>query len=75
MTVYCRWSRRNSQCAGGDEYQSLGVALLRIVTRVAFDGGVRLFAVGDPDQPIYGFIGADGKLLLELADRGGYNCS
>ncbi|HRY02080.1 MAG TPA: ATP-dependent helicase [Beijerinckiaceae bacterium] len=52
-----------------DEYQDLGVALHRIVTRVAFDGGVRLFAVGDPDQSIYGFTGADGALLQELAER------
>ena len=46
-----------------------GVALHRIVKRVAFDGGVRLFAVGDPDQSIYGFTGADGALLQELAAR------
>jgi len=52
-----------------DEYQDLGVALDRIVRRVAFEGGVRLFAVGDADQSIYGFAGADGALLLELAER------
>jgi DNA helicase-2/ATP-dependent DNA helicase PcrA len=52
-----------------DEYQDLGVALHRIVKRVAFDGGVRLFAVGDSDQSIYGFTGADGALLQELAER------
>ncbi len=52
-----------------DEYQDLGVALHRIVRRVAFEGGVRLFAVGDADQSIYGFTGADGALLLELAGR------
>jgi ATP-dependent DNA helicase UvrD/PcrA len=51
-----------------DEYQDLGVALHRIVTRLAFDGGVRLFAVGDPDQSVYGFTGADSRLLLELAE-------
>ena len=52
-----------------DEYQDLGVALHRIITRLAFVGGVRLFAVGDPDQSIYGFTGADGRLLDELAAR------
>jgi DNA helicase-2/ATP-dependent DNA helicase PcrA len=52
-----------------DEYQDLGVALHRIVKRLAFDGGVRLFAVGDPDQSIYGFTGADGSLLQDLAAR------
>ena len=52
-----------------DEYQDLGVALHRIVKRLAFDGGVRLFAVGDADQSIYGFTVADGALLMELAER------
>ena len=53
-----------------DEYQDLGVALDRIVRRLAFEGDVRLFAVGDPDQSIYGFTGADGGLLTDLANRG-----
>jgi len=52
-----------------DEYQDLGVRLHRIVKRLAFDGGVRLFAVGDPDQSIYGFTGADGSLLMELLEH------
>ena len=52
-----------------DEYQDLGVPLHRIVKRLAFEGGVRLFAVGDADQSVYGFAGADGGLLLELAER------
>ena len=52
-----------------DEYQDLGVGLHHIVKRLAFDGGVRLFAVGDADQSVYGFNGADSSLLLELADR------
>ena len=52
-----------------DEYQDLGVPLHRIVKRLAFDGGVRLFAVGDADQSVYGFAGAHSELLLELAER------
>jgi DNA helicase-2/ATP-dependent DNA helicase PcrA len=52
-----------------DEYQDLGVALDRIVRRLAFEGGVRLFAVGDFDQSIYGFTGADGGLLVALSER------
>lgn len=52
-----------------DEYQDLGVPLHRIVTRLAFTGGVRLFAVGDADQSVYGFTGSDGDLLLGLAER------
>ena len=52
-----------------DEYQDLGVPLHRIVKRLAFHGGIQLFAVGDADQSIYGFAGADGNLLMELAGR------
>ena len=52
-----------------DEYQDLGVPLHRIVKRLAFHGGIRLFAVGDADQSIYGFTGADGDLLMELSGR------
>jgi DNA helicase-2/ATP-dependent DNA helicase PcrA len=52
-----------------DEYQDLGIPLHRIVKRLVFDGGVRLFAVGDADQSVYGFSGADSALLLELAAR------
>ena len=52
-----------------DEYQDLGVGLHRIVKRLAFDGNARLFAVGDADQSVYGFNGADSSLLQELAAR------
>lgn len=52
-----------------DEYQDLGVALHDIVQRLAFSGGVRLFAVGDYDQTVYGFTGADGALLQQLSER------
>lgn len=51
-----------------DEYQDLGVALHRIVANLCFRGRSRLFAVGDPDQSIYGFTGARPELLRELAD-------
>lgn len=50
-----------------DEYQDLGVPLHRIVLRLAGEGQIRLFAVGDPDQSVYGFTGADGALLSGLA--------
>lgn len=52
-----------------DEYQDLGVGLHDIVRRLTFDGGVRLFAVGDYDQTVYGFTGADGALLRELSEH------
>jgi superfamily I DNA/RNA helicase len=52
-----------------DEYQDLGIPLHQIVAHLCFDGGMRLFAVGDPDQSIYGFTGARPALMNELAGR------
>ena len=51
-----------------DEYQDLGIPLHRIVGTLCFRAGSRLFAVGDPDQSIYGFTGARPELLRQLAD-------
>ena len=51
-----------------DEYQDLGIPLNRIVHSLCFGSGSRLFAVGDPDQSIYGFTGARPELLRELAN-------
>ncbi len=51
-----------------DEYQDLGAPLHRIVQHLCFQAGIRLFAVGDPDQSIYGFQGAHPELLKELCD-------
>lgn len=49
-----------------DEYQDLGLPLHRIV--LAFlRAGIRIIAVGDPDQSIYGFTGAKPSLLRALA--------
>lgn len=52
-----------------DEYQDLGIALHRIVMSLCFTTGVRLFAVGDVDQSIYGFTGARPELLRRLSER------
>jgi DNA helicase-2/ATP-dependent DNA helicase PcrA len=52
-----------------DEYQDLGQALHRIVQCLCFKAGMRLVAVGDPDQSIYGFTGAEPSLLQSLAKR------
>lgn len=52
-----------------DEYQDLGIALDRIVNILCFHTGIRLLAVGDPDQSIYGFQGAEPSLLKNLAVR------
>jgi len=54
-----------------DEYQDLGLPLHRIVMSLCFDAGIRLLAVGDPDQSIYGAFGSRPELLQALADREG----
>lgn len=52
-----------------DEYQDLGRALHRMVMGLCFSVGMRLFAVGDVDQSIYGFNGAYPELLERLSRR------
>lgn len=52
-----------------DEYQDLGGPLHKIVTSLADLAGVKVFAVGDPDQTVYDFTGAHPKYLDELAKR------
>lgn len=54
-----------------DEYQDLGIPLHRMVLSLLKTGAVRLLAVGDPDQSIYGFIGAQPQLLVDLAHMEG----
>ena len=50
-----------------DEYQDLGLALHHMVMELCFNTGMRLFAVGDVDQSIYGFTGAAPELLQQLS--------
>lgn len=52
-----------------DEYQDLGRALHGMVMGLCFTTGIRLFAVGDVDQSIYGFVGAEPLLLQSLSER------
>lgn len=52
-----------------DEYQDLGRALHGMVMGLCFSVGMRLFAVGDVDQSIYGFTGAHPELLRRLSER------
>lgn len=54
-----------------DEYQDMVPALDRLVRKLCFEQGMRLFAVGDPDQSIYGFNDASPELLVRLAERQG----
>jgi ATP-dependent DNA helicase Rep/DNA helicase-2/ATP-dependent DNA helicase PcrA len=49
-----------------DEYQDLGLPLHRMVLALMNKAGVRIIAVGDPDQSIYGFTGANPALLKAL---------
>lgn len=52
-----------------DEYQDLGYPLHRIVLSLMKEIDIKIFAVGDPDQSIYGFMGANPRYLQELAAR------
>jgi DNA helicase-2/ATP-dependent DNA helicase PcrA len=49
-----------------DEYQDLGRPLHEIILSLLFKTKIKLFAVGDPDQSIYGFQGATPDYLNEL---------
>ena len=52
-----------------DEYQDLGYPLHLIVKSLMRDTQIEVFAVGDPDQSIYGFTGSDAKYLQSLAQH------
>ncbi|MCM3046629.1 UvrD-helicase domain-containing protein [Bacillus altitudinis] len=54
-----------------DEYQDLGATLDRIIRILCIKNTTRLLAVGDPDQSIYGFTGAQPSLLNDLAQQPG----
>jgi DNA helicase II / ATP-dependent DNA helicase PcrA len=56
-----------------DEYQDLPPTLDTLVKSLAFDQAVdaTLFAVGDPDQAINGFMGTKPELLNDLAETTG----
>ncbi|KJZ12865.1 hypothetical protein TW85_13960 [Marinomonas sp. S3726] len=55
-----------------DEYQDLGKPLHEIVLLLV-DHGVKVIAVGDVDQSIYGFTGAHPELLLSLSERSDFD--
>jgi DNA helicase-2/ATP-dependent DNA helicase PcrA len=54
-----------------DEYQDLGIVLHRLVLLLA-ENGMNVFAVGDPDQSIYGFTGSEPRLMHELYQQEGF---
>jgi DNA helicase-2/ATP-dependent DNA helicase PcrA len=49
-----------------DEYQDLGKPLHEIILSLLIGTNIKLFAVGDPDQSIYGFQGAIPDYIKEL---------
>ncbi|HEX6886688.1 MAG TPA: ATP-dependent DNA helicase [Candidatus Nanopelagicales bacterium] len=51
-----------------DEYQDTDPAQVQLVRALA-RGGAQVVAVGDPDQAIYGFRGADVRGILEFPER------
>lgn len=54
-----------------DEYQDLGGPLHRLVLRL-HDARINVFAVGDPDQCIFGFNGASPEYLKQLTTHPGF---
>lgn len=49
-----------------DEYQDLGKSLHEMVLELVFNAGIKLYAVGDTNQSIYGFNGGYPDFLIEL---------
>ncbi|WP_019156817.1 ATP-dependent helicase [Robertmurraya massiliosenegalensis] len=52
-----------------DEYQDLGKPLHEMILSLFSLTKIKIFAVGDPDQSIYGFNGAIPQYLLELKEN------
>lgn len=52
-----------------DEYQDLGRPLHEMILALFTRTDIKIFAVGDPDQSIYGFSGAIPDYLMELYNR------
>lgn len=52
-----------------DEYQDLGKPLHEMILTLFHNTHIKIFAVGDPDQSIYGFQGAIPDYLFELYDN------
>ena len=52
-----------------DEYQDLGRPLHEMILALLTNTNIKIFAVGDPDQSIYGFVGAIPDYLMEIYKR------
>lgn len=55
-----------------DEYQDLGKPLHEIVLSLFHNTKIKLYIVGDPDQSIYSFNGANPNYMHELLDLAGF---
>lgn len=51
-----------------DEYQDVNPAQYRLIRALCPDDGRELFVIGDPDQSIYGFRGADVGFFRRFAE-------
>jgi DNA helicase-2/ATP-dependent DNA helicase PcrA len=61
-TLHQRW-----RWISVDEYQDVNHAQVRLL-RLLTAGGANLCVIGDPDQAIYGFRGADRRFFLSFLD-------
>jgi DNA helicase II / ATP-dependent DNA helicase PcrA len=52
-----------------DEYQDINAKQFELVTELAGEGSPNLFAIGDPDQAIYGFRGSDVHYIDKLKEH------
>ena len=55
-----------------DEYQDLGGVLHQLVLALHDQAGIAISAVGDADQSVFGFTGADPRYIDDLAVRGDF---
>lgn len=51
-----------------DEYQDINYAQYSLIQQICKDGPVNLFAIGDQNQAIYGFRGADVSFIKTFTD-------
>ncbi|MBW1714607.1 MAG: UvrD-helicase domain-containing protein [Deltaproteobacteria bacterium] len=51
-----------------DEYQDINLAQYQLIRLLAPDRDSNIFAIGDPDQAIYGFRGADNAFIQRFKD-------
>lgn len=63
-TILSRWRRRYNHILV-DEFQDVSPLQLELLKSLAGPGG-NLFAVGDEDQAIYSFRGADHRIILDF---------